>query len=295
MKLCISSFSLRSEFGTDGIDIYEFIRMAKEDFGVDAIELWPLHIDPPEPAPKQSIFSNRVEWDHFSPEDVAAIIKDFNDLMRKWSIMLPKNISKVKAALKKCGVKVVSVPLDFGNIANHDNRERKLDIAILKSWIDVAVELESECVRVDTNFTSTEDDVDVIVQSLQELADYCASNKIFLLLENNGGASMNPNIVTRIYELVNRPNFGSCPDYGNFDEDIRYEALEKIFKLNPMLVHAKTYDFDENGDQARFDFGKCMEIAKKSGFDGYYSVEFEGLEDQIDGVEKSIALLKKYL
>ena len=81
MKLCISSFSLRSEFGTDGIDIYEFIRMAKEDFGVDAIEIWPLHIDPPEPAPKQSVF-NRVEWDNFTPEEVAEIIKNFNQLMR---------------------------------------------------------------------------------------------------------------------------------------------------------------------------------------------------------------------
>lgn len=99
----------------------------------------------------------------------------------------------------------------------------------------------------------------------------------------------------KLFEQVANPNFRICPDFGNFEDDIRFEALEMIFKLNPVLVYAKTYDFDESGNMTRFDFGKCVDIAKKSGYTGHYSVEFEGRGDQVDGVKKTIALLKRYL
>jgi sugar phosphate isomerase/epimerase len=294
MKLCISSYSLRSEFGTDGIDIYEFIRMAREDFGADAVELMPMNIDPSEPTPKQTGFGG-IDWEKLSPEERMTFITSYLERMRKWSLILPKNLDKVKATLKKYGVKVMNMPLDFGNISNHDEKERNEDIAILKSWIDVAAELGSKSVRVNTGFTGTANDMDIIVESYKELAEYGATKNVVLALENHGGASADPDNILKLFQKVGNPNFRICPDFGNFEDDIRFEALDKIFSLNPVLVHAKAYDFDENDNMTRFDFGKCMEVAKKNGYDGYYSVEFEGQGDQVDGVKKTIALLKRYL
>jgi len=40
---------------------------------------------------------------------------------------------------------------------------------------------------------------------------------------------------------------------------------------------------------------RCVNILKQEGFNGYYSVEFEGQGDQREGVKKTIALLKRYL
>lgn len=174
MNLCISSYSLRSEFGTDGIDIFEFIRMAKEDFGADAVELMPMHIDPPEPVSRQNGFGN-IDWEKLSPEERMKFIKGLMESMRKMSLSLPRNIKEVKAALKRHGIKVMNMPLDFGNISNHNDKERSEDIAVLKNWIDVAAEFCSKSVRVNTGFTGTADDMELIVKAYRELAEYGAT------------------------------------------------------------------------------------------------------------------------
>ncbi|SHF06121.1 Sugar phosphate isomerase/epimerase [Caldanaerobius fijiensis DSM 17918] len=294
MKLCISSWSLRSEFGTDGIDMIEFIRLAKEEFGADAIELLPMHISPPTtPKPKGSFGGG--EWEKMSEEERQAMFKRMMEHVRKIYKTRPTNLEEVKAALDKYGVKVMNMPLDYGDISNPDDETRKEDIEILKMWIDIAAFLGSKSVRVNTGFRSSEKDLNTIVSSYKELAEYGATKGVAVAMENHGGVSADPKNIVKIFEMVNHPNFRICPDFGNFDDDIRYEALDMIFDLNPILVHAKTYDFDEQGNQTRFDFGRCIEIAKKHGYDGYYSVEFEGQGDQFEGVRKTIALLRKYL
>ena len=113
-------------------------------------------------------------------------------------------------------------------------------------------------------------------------------------MENHGGMSADPANILKLFEMVNHPNFRVCPDFGNFADGIRYEALDRIFN-NPILVHAKTYEFGENGDHVPFDFARCVAIARKHGYDGYYSIEFEGPGDQREGIKKTIALLKKLL
>lgn len=60
-------------------------------------------------------------------------------------------------------------------------------------------------------------------------------------------------------------------------------------------MHVKTFEFDEQGEQIKYDFSKCIEIVKKHNYRGYMSVEYEGQGDSIEGIKKTIALLKKYM
>lgn len=295
MKIAVSSWSLHRAFFEGKITMVDFIKKAREEFGVDAIETvhWQIpHI--PELQGKITEASNM-----FGSEDPKVRQEGwmlFGEAMNQLSTQKPKNLDQVKAALEEYDVKVVNMPIDYGNISQLDEEKRKADLEVIKLWIDVAAELGSKGARVNTGQQPEGVfDLNITADSYRELAEYAATKDVALVLENHGGMSADPDNILKLFDMVDHPNFRICPDFGNFEDDIRYEALDKIFALNPILVHAKTYDFDEQGNHTQFDFGKCMDISKKHGFDGYYSVEFEGRGDQVGGIKSTIELLKKYL
>lgn len=109
---------------------------------------------------------------------------------------------------------------------------------------------------------------------------------------HHGGPSADPDNIVRIVKAVGSDNFSTCPDFGNFASHIRYEGLAKISSY-ALLAHAKTYKFDERGEETSIDIKKCVDILKKAGFQGYLSIEYEGEDDEYEGVKKTIALLKK--
>jgi sugar phosphate isomerase/epimerase len=62
-----------------------------------------------------------------------------------------------------------------------------------------------------------------------------------------------------------------------------------------VVCHAKGLDFDSAGNETKFNFPKCIEISKKAGFTGIYSIEYEGPGDPYQGVQKTLDELLKYL
>jgi sugar phosphate isomerase/epimerase len=89
---------------------------------------------------------------------------------------------------------------------------------------------------------------------------------------------------------------GFLLDTGNYKpKDLVYENILKL-KDSILIVHAKTYDFDQNGEETLLNFNKIIQNLKSVGFKGYYSVEFEGsTQSDIEGTTKTIALLDKYI
>jgi len=60
-------------------------------------------------------------------------------------------------------------------------------------------------------------------------------------------------------------------------------------------VHAKTYNFDKEGNETSIDYEKVIEILRETGYDGFLSIEYEGPGDKKQGVEKSFELLRRFL
>lgn len=296
MKIGVSSWSLNKEFVDNGMTMADFVRTAKEKFGLDAVEMvhWMVGTVSPENAVKLKAALDVFSSPDKNPEAIQKAIGGFMSAMEEMSLTKP-DLTQVKDALRKYGVKVLNMPIDYGNISGLDEEKRKADLAVIKAWIDVAAELGSAGARVNTGHQPQGVfDLTVTANSYRELAEYAQSKGVALVLENHGGMSADPENILKLFEMVNHPNFRICPDFGNFDPDIRYEALDRIFN-NPILVHAKTYVFDENGDHVPFDFARCMGIAREHGYDGYYSIEFEGPGDQSEGIQKTINLLNKLL
>lgn len=294
MKIGVSSWSLNKEFINNGMTMPEFVRTAKEDFGLDGVEMvhWMVADVNAENAARLKTAIDIFSSPNRDPEALGQAIAGFMAAMEALSLKKP-DLTKVKAALRQYGVKVLNMPIDYGNISGLDEAKRKADLAVIKMWIDVASELGSMGARVNTGHQPEGVfDLKVTAASYRELAEYAQAKGVALVMENHGGMSADPKNILKLFEMVNHPNFRVCPDFGNFEDAIRYEALDMIFN-EPILVHAKTYVFDEHGDHVPFDFPRCVAIAKKHGYDGYYSIEFEGPGDQREGIRKTIELIRK--
>ena len=119
---------------------------------------------------------------------------------------------------------------------------------------------------------------------------YAKPKNINIIVENHGGPSSNGNWLASVMEKVNMENCGTLPDFGNFcvkREDgsyyaskclVEYDIYQGVTELMPYAkaVSAKSYNFDENGDETKIDYHRMLQIVKESGYTGYVGVEYEG-------------------
>jgi len=260
-KLCVSSWSLHRELPhflrketAAKISLTDFPKLCAEEFGVDTVELCQMH---------------------------------FLSIDRSY-------LKQVKKSLSDSGAKVANIPVDIGTAAEPDTQKRKESFKVIKKWFTTAGYLGSPSIRVNSGRASDEDALQRAIEGYKELVETAERTGVKLLIENHGGLSGNPDNIVKIIEEVGSEYLGTCPDFGNFPSEIRYQALEKIAKY-AAVAHAKTYDFDERGEETTIDMKRCIDILKRHGFNGCYSVEYEGKGEQREGVKKSLELLTKYL
>jgi len=203
-------------------------------------------------------------------------------------------VEKVREALDCSGLTLVNIPVDVGYVAEPDPEKRKADFETIRRWFYIARDLGSPSIRVNTGKGTGDEALRRAIDGFRELVKTAEDTGVRLLIENHGGISEDPDNVVRIIEEIGSDYLRTCPDFGNFPSAARYEGLAKLAK-HAAVVHAKTYEFDEHGEETTIDLKRCINILKRAGFHGYYSVEFEGQSDQREGVKKTIALLRKHL
>jgi sugar phosphate isomerase/epimerase len=166
----------------------------------------------------------------------------------------------------------------------------------VKTWIDVALAIGSKSVRCDPGKMNPED-LSPTVESYKRLAAYGRPKGVHVIIENHGGVgSEHPEELVRLFKQAGREVVGALPDFGNFpDEATRETGLALLFPYAHVVCHAKGLDFDSAGNETKFDFPKCIEISKKAGFKGIYSIEYEGPGDPYEGVQKTLEELLKFL
>ena len=59
-------------------------------------------------------------------------------------------------------------------------------------------------------------------------------------------------------------------------------------------MSAKSYDFDDKGNETKIDYAKMMKIVKAAGYKGHVGIEYEGGRmSETDGIKATKALLEK--
>ena len=163
-----------------------------------------------------------------------------------------------------------------------------------------------------------QDALPALVRGCRAVTEYAAERGIKTMVENHGFFCQDSERVEMLVNGVNHENFGVLLDIGNFlcaDEN----PAKAVGRLAPYAFHVHAKDFhtkpgtgpnpgrgwfcSRGGNYLRGSIighgdvpvVQCLNIIKKTGYDGNLSVEFEGMEDPLLGIEVGFENLKSYL
>ena len=205
-------------------------------------------------------------------------------------------LAEMKERAKDLGVKSQLIMCDGeGQLGDPDSQQRAQAVTNHHKWVGAAKFLGCHSIRVNAaSKGSDEEQLKLAVDGLRRLSEYAAGYKLNVLVENHGGLSSNAEWLTSVIEKVGLPNCGTLPDFGNFPPEInRYEAVKKLMS-HAKAVSAKSYDFDEKGDETKIDYYRMMKIVLDAGYHGYVGIEYEGERlSENDGILATKRLLEK--
>jgi sugar phosphate isomerase/epimerase len=210
-------------------------------------------------------------------------------------------VREVKSRLARAHSHLVNIPVDIdelgvkGGLSDPDPKIRETAISACTRWMDIAQELGAKSVRCDPGEMNRAD-LSNTIASYKKLAAYAGSKNLYVIIENHGGVgSEHPEDLVKVFQAVGA-HCGALPDMGNFpDEATRQRGLPLLYPYAPTVSHAKGLEFDEHGIERAFDFPRAMQAAKKAGFKGVFSVEYEGAGDPYTGVQNVVDELVRYL
>lgn len=130
-----------------------------------------------------------------------------------------------------------------------------------------------------------------VIEAYQKLAAEAAQRGVVMGLENHWGLGRTPEGVKRVVDAVDSPWLRVTLDTGNFLED-PYDRLRELAP-DTVLLQAKTYFGGGVWYTLDLDYGRIASIMKEAKFDGWVSLEFEGKEDPLTAIPKSLELLRK--
>jgi len=130
-----------------------------------------------------------------------------------------------------------------------------------------------------------------VIDSIGKTISTAEKCGVVLGLENHWGLGRTAAGVLRIVDAINSPWLQITSDTGNFLEN-QYEQLE-MMAPKTFLIQAKTYFGGGKWYTLDIDYKRVADIFKKVDYRGYVSIEFEGNEDPLTAVPKSLELIRE--
>src|SRR5712692_9310007 len=208
-------------------------------------------------------------------------------------------LAELRAAVAKAGGAIVNIAVD-GEHSPYaaDAAEREKAVAFSKEWIDAAVAIGSPSVR--TNIPQAKDakpDAERAAESLKRVAEHGATRNIVVNLENDNPVSEDPFFVVKVIDKVNSPWLHALPDFANtlaaYEEEYAYKGIDAMFGKAYNISHVKETEVGDGKEKiAHVDLPRTFGIAKKHGYKGYFSMEWDSPGDPYAGtaglIEKTL-------
>jgi L-ribulose-5-phosphate 3-epimerase len=191
-------------------------------------------------------------------------------------------LKDLKTRAKDMGVTCVLIMIDGeGDLSIPDQKKRDQAVENHKKWVDAAAALGCHAIRVNTGNHYSPTDVGAVAEACGKLTEYGEKHNIEIICENHHGPSSNPDALLALMKAVNKPTFGTLPDFGNFPKangKYTLDVYDAIARMMPYAkgVSAKSYDFDASGKESNLDFARIMKIVTDAGYHGFVGIEYEG-------------------
>ncbi len=129
-----------------------------------------------------------------------------------------------------------------------------------------------------------------VIDSIEKTIPKAEECGVTLGLENHWGLGRTAEGVARIVEAIDSPWLQVTLDTGNFLEN----PYPKLAQLAPrtVLLQTKTYHGGGTWYTLDLDYARIAGIMRDAGFRGYVSLEFEGKEDPLTAIPKSLDMLR---
>ncbi|HEX3000690.1 MAG TPA: sugar phosphate isomerase/epimerase family protein [Armatimonadota bacterium] len=185
-----------------------------------------------------------------------------------------------------------------GNLATPDEAARKRQIEENTKKLHAAARLGAPVVRMNLGGVGQGENsdtvgVDRVIAAFNEMLPVARQLKIKITIENHGGVSGSADNILRIIQGTDRKWVGSCLDFGNWSNEVRYDSCAKLAPY-AYHVHAKAHNFNADGEESQFSFGRILDMLQEAKYRGAISIEWEGGGDPIEGVKRSRDLVRKY-
>jgi L-ribulose-5-phosphate 3-epimerase len=209
-------------------------------------------------------------------------------------------LSELKKRCDAEGMKNQLIMVDAeGDLGDPDDESRKLAVRNHYRWVEAAKFLGCHSIRVNARSTGSWDQqMKLAAEGIRSLCEYADKMDINVIVENHGELSSNGEWLAGVMKMIDHPRAGTLPDFGNFrvSEDEEYDRYQGVKEMMPYArgVSAKSYGFDEDGNETRIDYYKMLQIVKDAGYKGYIGIEYEGDElSEFEGIRATKALLEK--
>ena len=275
-KISLAEWSLHRTLQSGKIDHLDFCKIAKNDFGLDAVEY------------VNSFFFDKAQDQSY--------------------------LKEMKQRADDLGVKSLLIMCDNeGSLGDPDPVARTKAVENHYKWVDAAKFLGCHSIRVNAYLTeslhgtstgnynttgSYENQINLAADGLRRLTEFGDTIGINTIVENHGGLSSNGKWLAAVMEKVDHPRVGTLPDFGNFriQGEEWYDRYKGVEELMPYAkaVSAKSNDFDSQDNEINTDYYKMMNIVLDAGYNGYVGIEYEGSKlDEMAGIQATKDLLEK--
>ena len=169
-----------------------------------------------------------------------------------------------------------------------------------------------------TGAKSFDDALPILVKGCRALTEIGADMGIKTMVENHGHFCQDSTRVEKLVCGVDHENFGILIDMGNFicvDDDpgvalgrlmpYAFHVHAKDFHLKPgtatwpgegwALTRAGNFRRGAMIGHGDVPIVQCLRVMKREGFDGVLSIEFEGMEEVIKGIDLGLKNLRRFV
>lgn len=282
MRICVSSYSFSQLMRKGEVTQFDTIRLAKE-LGFDGIEFVEL-----------------------TPPDGTSLLD--------YAVQLAAEAAKQGIAIAN-----YCIGANFAQTGEAFQAE----INRVKGQVDVAAALGVFTMRHDAlaglgTFRSFSEALPSLAEGCRIITEYAAQKGIRTMVENHGFICQDPDRVEALHKAVSHSNFGLLADMGNFlcaDCDPIY-AVGKI-RESVIFAHAKDFIVKSGSEpdpgegffksrggnylrgtiigHGRVPVKQCIQILRSAGYDGWLSVEFEGIEENIMALRIGLDNLRRFV
>ncbi len=277
MKLGVSSYSFETYRKATGCDYFEIARLAKE-IGFEAIEFTNLN----------------------TPDPIATA----------------RELCTYCASI---GLEIAAHTVG-ADMVNGDPKKVVKELCYL---VDVAEALGAPVMRHDLCYSALpegmtwKEGIDKIAPLIRKVTQYAKEKGIRTCSENHGYIFQDSDRVEYLIQTVGDDNYGWLVDVGNFLCVDEY-SLDGVRRALPYVMHVHVKDFlyrkpaelyaepegffkTRNGNLLRgtvlghgdVPVAACIKLLREAGYDGVFSLEFEGAEDNLEALKLGLAYMKK--